>query len=352
MEEYSLHFLLERTYLRMKVKVTMQDIADRLNISKNSVSQALSGKDGVSEETRQLIIDTANEMGYIYSRGRKSTEEEVGTFAILASEFAFSKRNFFGEIYLSIEKEAAKRNKRMVIQSIDKHSSENLILPPILLDQSVEGVLILSHITNPYIQAVTNTGIPTVLIDHHHPDLKADSILTNNRYAAFTAVQHLIELGHTRIGFIGNIQFSPSYYERLEGYRLALYQAGIEYNPIWVIDRVIEEMDDVFNAVQALDKQPTAWFCVNDGFGFLINSVVYKLGYRIPQDVSIVSFDNGQLSRITTPLTTTMNVDLSYFGRKAVEQLFWRIDHPDEPFVEILLPSNLIVRESTQHPNG
>ncbi|MDH6369921.1 LacI family transcriptional regulator [Paenibacillus sp. PastF-3] len=335
----------------MKVKVTMQDIADRLNISKNSVSQALSGKDGVSEETRQLIIDTANEMGYTYSRGRKSTEEEAGTFVILASEFAFSKRNFFGEIYLSIEKEAAKRNKRMVIQSIDHHASEQLILPPILFDPSVEGILILSHITTPYIQAVTGTGIPTVLIDHHHPDLKADSILTNNRYAAYTAVQHLIGLGHTRIGFIGNIQFSPSYYERLEGYRLALYQSAIEYNPIWVFDHAIEEMDDVFNAVQKLDEQPTAWFCVNDGLGFLINSVMYKLGYQIPQDVSIVSFDNGQLSRITTPLTTTMDVDLSYFGRKAIEQLFWRIDHPEEPFIEILLPTHLIIRESTQHPN-
>ncbi|MNZ39996.1 HTH-type transcriptional repressor CytR [compost metagenome] len=164
-------------------------------------------------------------------------------------------------------------------------------------------------------------------------------------------MQHLIELGHTRIGFIGNIQFSPSYYERLEGYRLALYQSAIEYNPIWVFDRAIEEMDDVFNAVQKLDKQPTAWFCVNDGFGFLINSVMYKLGYQIPQDVSIVSFDNGQLSRITTPLTTTMDVDLSYFGRKAIEQLFWRIDHPEEPFIEILLPTHLIIRESTQHPN-
>ncbi|WP_314587192.1 LacI family DNA-binding transcriptional regulator [Paenibacillus terrigena] len=335
----------------MKEKVTMQDIADRLNISKNSVSQALSGKDGVSEETRKLIIDAADEMGYIYSRGRKSTEEDVGTFAILASEFAFSQRNFFGEIYLSIEKEAAKQNKRMVIQSIDKHAADHLILPPIL-DHSIDGILILSHITNSYIQAVTETGIPTVLIDHHHPDIKADSILTNNRYAAYIAVQHLIDLGHTKIGFIGDIQFSPSYYERLDGYRMALYQAGIEYNSVWVLDRATEEMDDVFKAVQSLDTQPTAWFCVNDGFGFFITSVLYKLGYHIPQDVSIVSFDNGQLSRITTPMTTTMDVDLSYFGRKAVEQLFWRIHHPEEPFVEILLRSNLIIRESTQQPNA
>ncbi|OPA80392.1 LacI family transcriptional regulator [Paenibacillus selenitireducens] len=336
----------------MKVKITMQDIADRLNISKNSVSQALSGKDGVSEETRKLIIDAAEEMGYIYSRGRKNTEEDAGTFVILASEFAFSQRNFFGEIYLSIEKEAAKRNKRMVIQSIDKHAADHLILPPILTDQSVDGILILSHITDPYIQAVTETGIPTVLIDHHYPGIQADSILTNNRYAAYLAVQHLIDLGHTQIGFIGNIPFSPSYYERLDGYRLALYQAGIEYNPVWVFDRAKEEMDYVYDAIQGLDTQPTAWFCVNDGFGFFINSVLNKLGYHIPLDVSIVSFDNGQLSRITTPMTTTMDVDLSYFGRKAVEQLFWRIHHPEEPYVEILLRSNLILRESTQQPKA
>nr|WP_213469999.1 hypothetical protein [Paenibacillus dendritiformis] len=85
----------------------------------------------------------------------------------------------------------------------------------------MNGILILSHLSTDFTNAVIGTGIPTVLIDHHHPAIHADCILTNNRFSAYETVRHLCDLGHRSIGYIGNIDFSPSYYERLEGFRLA-----------------------------------------------------------------------------------------------------------------------------------
>ncbi|MFD2672303.1 substrate-binding domain-containing protein [Marinicrinis sediminis] len=332
----------------MKNKVTMQDIADQLNISKNSVSQALSGKSGVSEDTRQIIIETADKLGYVYGKQKKKLSTLYsGNIGLIASEFAFSKKNFFGEIYLSIEKETSKRGMQLHIQSIDQTMRDRHILPPFIENHSVDGIIVLSHISSDYIQKVLETEIPTVIIDHHEPGLQADCILTNNRFGAFEAISHFIQLGHRDIGFIGNIDFSPSYYERMEGFRLAMHLHSLPVKPEWMITDAREELDYVTRTVGALDRQPTAWFCVNDGLGFMVHSTMQQLGFSIPGDISLCSYDNGQLSRMTTPLMTTMDIDLNRYGTLAAERLFWRIEHRNEPYLEMLLPATLIKRDST-----
>ena len=334
-----------------KPKVTMQTIADVLKISKNSVSQALAGKDGVSEETRKLVVETAKRLGYIYSEPRKKKlSGQPARFALIASEFAFSQRGFFGEIYLSIERECQRRGIALQIQSIHPEARDKLVLPAFLQNREVDGLLILSHISTEYIQAVLGTGIPAVLIDHHHPQIRADAVLTNNRFGGYEAVHYLIGLGHRHIGFWGNIAFSPSYYERLEGYRWAMDEAGLGINPDWVVTDAVEEAGDVAAKLSGMPSLPTAWFCVNDGLGFLLISSLQQMGVKVPDDISVCSFDNGPLSRISAPATTTMAIDLAKFGQKAFEQLLWRLDHPSEPYVEVLLPTVLIERESTGSP--
>ncbi|MDM5153108.1 LacI family DNA-binding transcriptional regulator [Bacillus sp. DX1.1] len=333
----------------MTRKVTMQEIANHLNISKNSVSQALTGKPGVSEETRKRVQQAAQELGYEYPKSKTvlKTRKQTKDIALIASDFAFSAKSFFGEIYLSIEKEARKRNLNLFIQPINKEAINNLELPSFIEDRSVDGVLILSHLSTAYIQKVTQQDIPTVLIDHHHPFIHADAILTNNRFGAYTAVHHLIEQGHKNIAFVGNINYSPSYRERLDGYLLALEHSNIEVNPAFLLTDITESEEVVWEQLTNLPSLPTAWFCVNDGLGFFVNSCLQRKGIQIPSQASICSFDNGLLSRMTTPKITTVDIDLELYGKKAVEQLFWRFNHRDEPFQEILLSTKLMVREST-----
>lgn len=331
----------------MAKRVTMQDIADQLNISKNSVSQALTGKPGVSEATRELINKKAVELGYQYSTvNKQKTEQYTGKIALIASNLTFS-LNFFGEIYLTIEKEVKKQGMSLVIQSIDHSSRDGLSLPSFVKDQSVSGIIILSHISTEYINRIIDSGIPTVMIDHHHPYNQADSILINNRFAAYKAVHHLIDLGHNSIGFIGAIDRSPSYQERYEGFMLALKEYGIKIDKKMLLTDVEETDEGISRAIETMTSLPTAWFCSNDGLGFLLLTHLQSKGINVPEDISICSFDNGQLSRLSNPKTTTMNVDLQLYGKRAVEQLFWRMKYPNEPVQEILLTSDLIVREST-----
>ena len=334
----------------MGKRVTMQDIADRLNISKNSVSQALSGKPGVSDETRQLVLKTAKDIGYHYNPGNGHNKEEekiTGNIALIASEFAFSMKSFFGEIYLSVEEEVNKRNKNLLIQSINNQSRDQLILPPFIEKRQVDGILILSHISNDYINKILATGIPTVLIDHHHPEIKADAILTNNRFGAYTVTKHLLELGHRDIAFIGNIDFSPSYQERWEGYHLAHREYGIKPKENFQLKDALEEAPVINYYINQLEENPTAWVCVNDGLGYLVTSGLQSLGFKVPDDASVCSFDNGQLSQLSTPSITTMDIDFKAFGQNAVEKLFWRMDNREAPHQEVLLPTTLIEREST-----
>jgi LacI family transcriptional regulator len=331
----------------MKKKITMQDIADQLNISKNSVSQALSGKDGVSEETRQLVQKVADELGYAYITKKPGKTQTLNSIALIASDYTISLKGFFGEIYLSIEKELQKRGMHLFVKAIDNESIVQLKLPSLFDLQEIDGVIIMSHLSREYIQKVIDTGLPTVLIDHHDPHLQIDSILTNNRFGAYLAVEHLIQLNHRDIAFVGNTKFSPSYYERLEGFKLGLSDYGIEIKEEFIFDSVEETDTAVESLIISLDRQPTAWFCVNDGFGYLVTSNLRLKNIKVPEDASVCSYDNGQLSRLATPKITTMAINLEYYGQKAVEQLLWRMEHLNEPFQELLLPSTLIKRQTT-----
>lgn len=325
----------------------MQDIADRLNISKNSVSQAISKKAGVSEETRKKVEKTAQEMGYNYKLNKGKTKNVgQGNIILISSERSITQEGFFGKLYLAIQRAVAEHGFNLLIQSIDEKAKENLILPTPLKNSSIEGILILSHISTDYINRLIDTGIPTVIIDHHNPFNQVDSVLQNNRFAAYTAIHHLIELGHKQIGFIGHIDRSPSYQERFEGYNLALTDHNL-LDKRYILSDIQEDEYSVATALDQLQEQPTAWFCVNDGFAFFALSHLQSMDYVLPDDLSICSCDNGILSKLSKPKMTTIHVDLDLYGKKAVDQLLWRMNNPFEPVQEILLPASLIERDST-----
>jgi len=331
----------------MSKKVVMQDIANRLNISKNSVSQALSGKDGVSEETRRKIIETAEAMGYSYKKKGQARQKKTRTIGLIASEFVFSTPTFFGEMYLSIEREAQRNDVKLMIQSITPDARDSLAMPAFIDDEDVDGILILSHISTDYINEVLAKGIPTVLIDHHHPLIDADAVLTNNRFGAYNAVRHLLSLDHRDIAIIGNVDQSPSYQERWEGYMLALREHGVTLSAERMFIQVSEEEYAIDELIRSLGSQPSAWFCINDGYGYFVCSALRKQGYRIPDDISVCGFDNSHYSQMSVPKMTTMHIDLPMFAHEAFTRLMWRIDHPGEARQEILLPTRMIRREST-----
>ncbi|WP_271004068.1 substrate-binding domain-containing protein [Listeria seeligeri] len=326
-------------------KVTMQDIADKLNITKNSVSQALGNKNGVSEQTKLAVFKMADELGYKYKKeiAREVVKEK---FALLATSFALSQRSFFGEIIDNMKQSITARQGELVIVPVTDEEAEAQQIPDLLMNENWTGIFLLSHINTAYSKQIIELDIPVVLIDHHDPHLQADAVISQNKDGAFTAVEFLIQNHHQNIGFLGDITFSPSYEERFEGYKKALGYYQIPFNEKYAITRIKEEQTSLYKTLDALDELPTAWFCVNSGLGFILNTYLQSKGYNIPRDLSIICFDNTEFTVLSKPPLTTMCTNLSFMGEKAVELMYNRIRKPDEGFVHLALATNLVVRES------
>lgn len=327
----------------MKRKVTMNDIAKLLGISKNAVSQALSGKDGVSEDTRQRIIEVADKLGYVYKKSKPKNSKKI---ALIASETTFS-LDFFGSIYVSAQSELNSLNMELNIISISDEDIKNNTIPQGI--HEADGIFILSHIEDNYIKSIVELNIPCVLIDHHIPNLKADCVLINNRFGAFSAVNHLIELNHTNIGFLGDINYSPSYYERLDGYKLALYKNNLSICDDYIFSNVPNDIEIIKEIIKSFNESlPKAWFCANDKLGCLLLNALREFNYDVPRDVSICSFDNAEFSNLMIPKITSVDIRTEYLGKRAVDILLWRLSNLEDMHQEVLINTELIIKESTQ----
>ncbi|MBC1286616.1 LacI family DNA-binding transcriptional regulator [Listeria booriae] len=327
-------------------KVTMQDIADALQISKNSVSQALGNKNGVGEQTKRLVLQKADEMGYKYKKDVVYTPTD-NQFALVATEFALSQKSFFGEICLSLEQEMTARGFYLTTLPVTTSDVAENRLPRELEEKNWRGIFILSHISDLFVKQILDLDVPTVMIDHHDPHLRTDTILSQNKDGAFVAVEHLIQLGHTRIGFVGDVDFSPSYEERWEGYCKAMRHYDLPVNTHYTITSIKEEQAALYQALERLEEMPSAWFCVNSGLGFILNSYFQSKGFAIPEQVSIVCFDNTEFAILAQPPLTTMCTDLRFMGKQAVETMEWRLRNPSAPIVNVAIGTELVLREST-----
>lgn len=330
----------------MPKHVTMQMIADALNTTKNTVSQALSGKPGVSEETRRKIIECAERMGYRYQQ--KQSVVQRGYIGLVATESVIQHSGFFAEIYLGIEKELKARGFHLLVNTIQQEQVEQLVLPPFITNSDVDAVIVLSQLDKAYLKKLETSGIPCILVDHHYPGCKMDCVLTNNRYGAYQAVEQLIELGHSAIGFIGSVDQSPSYMERYEGYLTCLREHNITAQESFMLLKHSHTEAEFTRYLDSLGEYPTAWFCSNDMSAFLLMQNLSKRGIVVPEDVSICGFDDIPLASMCHPSLTTMRIDRVHFCERVVDKLFWRLAHKTDPAEEILLPAELILRNSTR----
>lgn len=328
-------------------KVTMQDIANHLNISKNSVSQALRNKDGVSENTKKLVRQAADDLGYFYYGQSSLPVYRPKEFLLLATSFALTQISFFGEIITSMEKYAKIAKGTLTTIEIKNPDFQDTEIQNKLSQKKWDGIFILSHITNSFIQDIISLDYPCVVIDHHHPHFLTDTVVTQNNKGSFSAVEQLIKLNHNKIGFIGDVNFSPSYEERLSGYlkALSLYDLPVEQE--YILSDIKEDQSNLYSKLDSIHDMPTAWFCVNSGIGFILNSYFQSKGVRVPDDISILCFDNTEFTRLSNPKLSCIATDLDYMGKVSIDLMLKRINNPNAPFIEVGINPELIIRDST-----
>lgn len=340
-----------------KKKVTMKDISQKLNISVNAVSLALNDRVGVSDDTRALVFRTAAELGYFEGNPVFPGGSISKNICLMIESKYFKDINFYSKVILGIENEARKNGNDIIVNFMDR---SNFIVPSAVENRKVSGILIVGAIEDEYLGRVLSYGMPIVLVDHASLIISTDAILTENIAGAYKATDYLCSRGHRDIGFFGSIDFSLSFKERWLGFYERMRNTGFTIDDLYArsitgpIQKYVDKKDynSISDMINALEKMPSAWVCANDDTAIALYNALNLNGFMVPEDVSIIGFDDIDLCKIITPHLTTIRVNKELMGQRAVKRLMWRMKNIDEQYENIRMEVSLIERDSVKTYEG
>ncbi len=324
---------------------TIKDIAKKLGVSVSSVSKGLSGASDVSEETRQLILNTALEMGYVSRRGRSPGNAQK--VCIFVENMGYEHIEQFGyEIIVGFRLAATEKqwNVDIIPMAMDRHFDYDYE-EYMTQNHYSAGFLLGFTLHNDFLQQLALTKIPTVLLDNvvYNPSVTCVGI--DNQQGMVGAVEHLVELGHHSIAFLNGEQHSRVSQERLQGFTLGMEKAGLSLKKELLAHADFYEPCDPALVSRFISGGATAICCASDLLAHGVLAELYRLGLRVPQDISVIGFDDIPLARYTTPPLTTVKQNRLTIGKNvcmAMEQIM-----KGNAISRIQLMPELIIREST-----
>ncbi|MDR1538875.1 MAG: substrate-binding domain-containing protein [Clostridiales bacterium] len=335
-------------------KTTMDDIAKSLNISKNSVSLALGGKAGVSDELRSKIFEKAEELRY--GGYAAKAEPKNRCILVIVPEYLHNDNFFYSEIFWTIETEAKRHGFISVNAGISKEMEEKEILPVFPKSISLAGLICIGVLSEKYMAALASKGYPMLSVDIAYNSIPIACVGSANLSGGYLAANHLIGMGHKKIGFIGPIFTALSVYERWCGFNLAMRHAGLaKYDGYCITGSGLSfKLFDIPEAFEAsLDEMkefPTAWFCAGDRIAVALMNLLSQRGLKIPDDISVIGFDDIPLAQMILPKLTTIRIDRKLMGRLAVKTLVQLIEDPEEGVVNLNISGKLMERDSVRPP--
>lgn len=352
----------------MAKKVTMQQIADHLGVSKFVISKALSGKGGVSEATKERVIQAASQLGYFAQKNAymKNVKRELPistasghkqSVLVLMPNIRFQTKDslYWGKILDGISARLEEAGLGMVI--ISEQSIDNFL--HVLNPNGILGLIGVGEISTSLLLEVHRIGLPMVLVDHEDPLIPSDTLFANNYDCMHRLTKHLIGIGHKQMIFIGNARYSRSFHDRWTAFRSALEESNIDvtHKEDWLfnlegIQHFQEQIKQWAGKKQKAGKLPTALICANDMIAIDALHALQELGISVPHDISVTGFDNVEDAYIVKPALTTVHVAKEAMGRKAVDQLLQRIDKKEAPLEKVLLLGEVIYRESIAAVSG
>ncbi len=332
--------------MKRKKDVTMQDIADRLNVSKVTVSKALNFKEGVGAELRKKIQDCAIEMGYkMIHNTAMSTGMPCNIGIFLNEKFATEAVGFYLKFYQYIAIELRKEGYLSTMFTITKTLKNKKELSQLLTMNNIRGIILLGEVDYEFLKEVKRTSLPCVLIDFYNKQINMDSITTENIYSTYELTNHLYQNGHTEIGFVGSIYATTSIQDRFLGYYRFLMEHKFKLRNDWIIP----DRDEAGNYVEfeLPEQMPTAFVCNCDDTAYRFIRFLKQKNYRVPEDVSIVSFDNDVYAELCEPKLTTIEVDCKEMARKAAKSMKRKVEMPEaSKHTTIYVEGNVIYRNS------
>lgn len=333
--------------------VTIKDVAKHANVSIAAVSKTLNGYPDVSEETRKKVLKSVKELNYSPNVLAKNLKQKVvKSIALIFSNFesSSSKDDVLFQIMQGTYDAASHHNYEVVIYTRSLSEQMDKSYWQFCKDRKLSGAIITGlKTTDPYFLEIIDSKFPCVVIDAEMSGDYTGSTMTDNVAAAETAVQYLIDKGHRHIGMVNGHEYAVVSKERQKGYRIALEKNDIPYRDSYVINADYKEEYAYTMAKPFLESSPemTAIFCSSDLMAIGFMNRCRELGIHIPDQLSIIGFDDIMLSTYTTPKLTTIKQDFKFMASTAFEQIIRIMEHETRGHNETV-PFQLLERESVK----
>lgn len=338
-----------------KSSPSLRDVAQAAGVSVGTASRALNNKSNVLPVTRSLVLKAAADLGYKFQiRLPTTVAAKINTVGVVVKRDPGERPRldpFNYAILCGVEDECERLGLNLMYASLPVDDYSNATTwSPLLENSDVDGLVIVGAVlNNPQITAHIPRHIPVVVVDAYATGIECDTIIPHNLQGAYDAVSYLIGQGHTRIGLVGSSDSPlehPGIRERRLSYVRALSDHGI--TETFIEDSRLQGDDAYDAACRLLRRVPemSALFACNDDVAQHVIRAARDLGRRIPDDLSVIGFDDTVYALSSQPPLTTMRVDKEWMGGLAIRQLYERALNLDRPAITTLVSTRLVVRES------
>ena len=329
------------------MSISIYDIAKKAKVSPSTVSRALQDHPRIGAETKKRIRELAKEMDYVPSTvARSLIANQTWTIGMV---LATIDDPFMGRVVEGVEHVAIEAGFNVFLSTSQNDRQREIAVIDTLQQRRVDGIIVIaSHLFNQYPQYFDRSKVPIVFINEQKPGKSIHFVTVDDLHGARVAVEHLIALGHRRIGYMGVTNRPKSNRYRLKGYQKALQAAGIALDPALVFtSHTVEEHISRGEASlePLLTAGGTAVFCYNDITAIGLLSACYKRGLAVPGDLSVVGFDDIDIAAYTMPPLTTIRQPRFELGQRAMHMMLDLLDGK-QPENQIL-PGELVVRQTT-----
>ncbi|WP_440897584.1 LacI family DNA-binding transcriptional regulator [Amphibacillus sp. Q70] len=333
----------------------IEDIARLANVSKSAVSLAINGKPGVSAETRQRILNIVEEQNYVPLRSVTNRSKKKRTIRFIACKSPdlitdqYQSLPFFNELISYLSSEINNYPYDLVISTFD----ENTILKELNeaeQEQESEGIILLgTNLTKKQICLIHNHYENLVILDTHHPDIKVNFVSINNFLGGYLAADYVIEQGHKKIGYVKGVPTITNFKERKQGFFSRLQESSLTIPDNFIFELSAMEIQngiEIKKTFELLEELPTAIFCENDYMAISLMKSLKSIGIIIPDQISVVGFDDIRESLVISPELTTLQVNKREMAIQTLNQLDQLINKSSAT-KHVQVNTSLIEREST-----
>lgn len=333
---------------------TISDVAKLAGVSAMTVSRVINNSGYISQETRERVEKAIVELGYVPNAlARYLRFKRTKTIALILTDIT---NPFFTTIARGVEDVANEQGFSVIFCNTDESETEEIEYLSVLLQKQVDGVLLVpASASTDALALIAARGVPVVVIDRRVKSELVDVVRCDSEAGAYLLVRHLLELGHRRIAVLSGSPSVSTAVDRVAGYTRAMAEAGIADAEQSVFFDRFTQANGYLMAAQALavTPRPTAIFACNNFIAFGAIRAIREAGLRVPEDVSVVSFDDLPQSLMIDPFLTVVAQPAYEIGRRAAELLLLRLsgDGPSEA-QSVVLPATLIVRASSTAPRA